>query len=235
MEKQFIAYYRVSTTEQGNSGLGLDAQKASVSSYINSVGTLVSEYKDIESGASQTRLGMEQAIKACRESGATLVVKELSRITRSGFKYRQMLEDYGIPFIEAGSPNDSEVVQDIKFSLAKDELKKIRQRTTDALAQIKGKLERGEVHVSKAGNVVTALGSPQNLSDISRARSIEIRSKKALEDTNNVRAGELIKALYPTMNFKQVTVRLNESGFRTSRGNLFSEVATKRMWLRYKD
>ena len=32
---QFVAYYRVSTDKQGRSGLGLEAQQASVMAYLN--------------------------------------------------------------------------------------------------------------------------------------------------------------------------------------------------------
>ena len=101
----YVAYYRVSTEEQGQSGLGLKAQATSVINYIDQNGILVGEYQDIESGASEKRQGMLQAIQACKENGATLVVKEMSRISRGGFKYRQMLEEAGIDFIECSSPH----------------------------------------------------------------------------------------------------------------------------------
>ena len=231
----YVAYYRVSTEEQGNSGLGLKAQATSVLKYISENGTLVGEYQDIESGASESRQGMLKAIEACKQNGATLVVKEMSRISRGGFRYRQMLEESNIEFIECSSPHDPEVVKDIKFSLAKEERKKIRQRTQDALGEIKSKIARGEVHISKMGNVVKSLGKPENLTDFSRDKSIEVRREKAFNNPDNVKAGAFIVALAPTNNFKQITEKLNQAGFRTSRGNKFSEVQTKRLYLRYKE
>lgn len=231
---KYVAYYRVSTEEQGTSGLGLKAQATSVLNYISQAGELVGEYQDIESGASETRKGMVAAIEACKRSGATLVVKEMSRISRGGFKYRQLMEDSKVDFIECSSPHDPEFVKDIKFSLAKDERKKIRQRTKDALGEIKLKLDRGEVHTSKAGNIVVSLGKPENLTDSARLASIKSRRDKAMTDENNVRAGAFIKALADTVNFKQITKMLNEAGFKTSRGNKFSEVQTKRLYNRYK-
>jgi DNA invertase Pin-like site-specific DNA recombinase len=231
---KFVAYYRVSTDEQGTSGLGLKAQQAAVQNYITSAGELVAEFTDIESGASEKRTGMVAAIEACRDNNAILVVKEMSRISRGGYRYRQMLDEAAIDFIECSSPHDPEVVKDIKFSLAKEERKKIRERTKDALSQIKHKLATGEVHVSKAGNVVTALGNPENLSDYSRQRSIEVRTKKALENPDNVKAGAFIVALSDSHTFKLITQKLNTAGFRTSRGNEFSEVQTKRLYNRYK-
>ena len=235
MIKPFIAYYRVSTEEQGSSGLGLEAQKRDVVSFINNNGQLIAEFQDIESGASEEREGMLEAIKACELHKATLVVKEISRISRGGYKYRQMLEKSNVEFIESSSPHDPEVVKDIKFSLAKDERKKISKRSKDALSVIKDKIARGEVHVSKSGNVVTSLGSPDNLTEGARQKSIQVRKQKALKNPANVRAGAFIVALKNAgNNFKQITTSLNDSGFKTSRGNNFSEVQTKRLYERYK-
>jgi DNA invertase Pin-like site-specific DNA recombinase len=232
---KYVAYYRVSTEEQGTSGLGLKAQATSVLNYISQSGELVGEFQDIESGASESRQGMVAAIEACKIHKAILVVKEMSRISRGGFKYRQLMEDSKVDFIECNSPHDPEFVKDIKFSLAKDERKKIRQRTKDALGEIKLKIERGETHVSKAGNIVTALGNPDNLSDKARAISIAVRKDKAMNDENNVRAGAFIIALADSNNFKQITQKLNAAGFKTSRGNDFSEMQAKRLYNRYKE
>jgi len=229
---KYVAYYRVATEEQGQSGLGLKAQKEAVGKFIKESGELVGEFQDIESGASEQRIGMLQAIEACKLNGAVLVVKEISRISRGGFKYRQMLEESKVEFIECSSPHDPEIVKDIKFSLAKEERKKIRERTKDALSQIKSKIETGQVHISKAGNIITSLGTPDNLTDLSRQRSIEVRRQKALTNSENVKATAFIVALEPTHNWKQITKKLNEAGFRTSRGNEFSEVQTKRLYER---
>lgn len=234
MKQAYVAYYRVSTEEQGHSGLGLKAQRTAVTSYINEVGELVGEFQDIESGASEERKGITSAIESCKKHGAILVVKEMSRISRGGYKFRQQLEDAKINFIECMSPHDPEVVKDIKFSLAKEERAKVSIRTTDALNQISAKIARGEVHISKAGNIVTALGNPDNLTDYARERSIEVRTKKAYNNPDNMKAGAFIVALAGSHTFKDITKKLNEAGFRTSRGNLFSDVQVKRLYNRYK-
>lgn len=231
--KNYIGYYRVSTEEQGDSRLGLMSQMRSVTGYISENGVLVGQYQDIESGASEERKGMLEAINACKEHNAVLVVKEMSRISRGGYKYRQMLDEAHIDFIECDSPHDPEVVKDIKFSLAKDERKKIRERVKGALGEIKHKIANGEVHISKAGNIVESLGKPENLTDKARMRSIEVRQRKAKENPNNVKATAFIVALADTHNFKQITQKLNAAGFKTSRGNNFSEVQTKRLYERH--
>ena len=234
IKQPYIAYYRVSTEEQGKSGLGLAAQKKAVTDFVNGEGVLMGEFTDVESGASETRQGMIDAIEACKMYNATLVVKEMSRITRGGYKFRDMLDRAGINFIEAGSPHDPEVVKDIKFALAKEERAKIRKRTKDALDQIKEKLARGESHTSKAGNVITSLGKPENLSAEGRQRSIEVRSKKAYENPRNKMAGAFTLTLRADgMTYKQIAERLNEGGFTTSRGKSFSAMQVKRLIDRY--
>ena len=68
---KFIAYYRVSTQKQGQSGLGLEAQKASVASYLNG-GTweLTAEFVEVETGkganALDKRPKLRTALEACR-------------------------------------------------------------------------------------------------------------------------------------------------------------------------
>lgn len=66
-----VALYRVSTAEQGQSGLGLEAQQASVRAFIATQGwTLIGEYSDIASGKDVRRPGFQAALARCRQLGA---------------------------------------------------------------------------------------------------------------------------------------------------------------------
>jgi hypothetical protein len=68
-----VGPYRVSTAEQGHSGLGLEAQRASVRAYVAAQGwTLVAEHEDIASGKDDRRLGFQAALARCRQLGAVL-------------------------------------------------------------------------------------------------------------------------------------------------------------------
>jgi DNA invertase Pin-like site-specific DNA recombinase len=232
----YIGYYRVSREEQGKSGLGLQAQKRAVTDYVNGNGILIGEFQDVESGASEERQGMIEAIKACKLQGATLVVKEMSRISRGGYKFRQQLEEASINFLECSSPHDPEVVKDIKFALAKEERSKVRQRTKDALAEIKHKLARGEEHISKSGNVITTLGNPDNLTDKAREKSIIVRKKKAINNPLNRMAGSFIVELKNqdgNISYHSIARKLNNAGFKTSRGNEFTQVQVSRLYRCY--
>jgi len=78
-----VALYRVSTTEQGHSVLGLEAQHASVRAFVIAQGwTLIGEFSDIASGEDDRRPGFQAALARCRQLGAILVAARLDRITR---------------------------------------------------------------------------------------------------------------------------------------------------------
>ena len=69
---KFVAYYRVSTAKQGRSGLGLEAQRASVLASIKD-GRLLAEFTEVESGKRNDRPELGQAIAHARREGATLI------------------------------------------------------------------------------------------------------------------------------------------------------------------
>jgi hypothetical protein len=69
---RFVAYFRVSTDRQGKSGLGLEAQRASVINYLNG-GTweLVGEFVEVESGKHSDRPRLAEALQTCRKHRAS--------------------------------------------------------------------------------------------------------------------------------------------------------------------
>lgn len=229
--QKYIAYYRVSTEDQGISGLGLEAQRHIVNTFINTTeGILIDEYQDVQTGKSFSREGFTKAVEHCKRVGAILAVKEASRIARLSLGEAYKLLG-GMKYVDCSSPQDSQIMKDIKMSLAGEEVRKISKNTTDALASIKRKLVNGETHISKAGNVVTSLGTPENLTDKARQKSIESRKRMALENRNNILASALIEVLVEQgKSFYYITKRLNEKGYKTSRGNNFSQVQTKKVY-----
>jgi hypothetical protein len=54
--RRFVAYYRVSTRQQGRSGLGLDAQRSAVANFLAATrGELFAEFTEVESGTRKDR------------------------------------------------------------------------------------------------------------------------------------------------------------------------------------
>src|SRR5439155_7141311 len=90
---KFVAYYRVSTGRQGKSGLGLEAQRAAVASYLNGGDwSIVAEFTEVESGKRSDRPALDQALAAARLHRASLVVSKVDRLTRSVAFLSRLLE-----------------------------------------------------------------------------------------------------------------------------------------------
>jgi DNA invertase Pin-like site-specific DNA recombinase len=81
---KFVAYYRVSTTQQGRSGLGLEAQRKAVRQRLDGGSwQLVGEYTEIESGKRVRRPQLEAALAAAKKHKAKLIVAKLDRLARN--------------------------------------------------------------------------------------------------------------------------------------------------------
>lgn len=81
---RFVAYLRVSTAQQGRSGLGLEAQREAVAQYVATAGGAVAaEFLETESGKRTDRPQLAAALAACRATKATLLVAKLDRLARN--------------------------------------------------------------------------------------------------------------------------------------------------------
>jgi DNA invertase Pin-like site-specific DNA recombinase len=81
---KFVSYLRVSTDKQGRSGLGVEAQRAAVESYLNGGRwTLAAEYVESESGKRSNRPQLAKALAHAKAIGATVVFAKLDRLTRN--------------------------------------------------------------------------------------------------------------------------------------------------------
>ncbi|MFC0386875.1 recombinase family protein [Muricoccus vinaceus] len=129
-----VALYRVSTAEQGHSGLGLEAQQASVRAFVEREGwTLVAEYQDIASGKDDRRPGFQAALTRCRQLGAVLVAARLDRITRRAHTLSGLLEE-GLSIRAADMPGADDLMMRVYAAMAQKERELISERTRVALA-----------------------------------------------------------------------------------------------------
>jgi DNA invertase Pin-like site-specific DNA recombinase len=137
----FISYYRVSTRRQGESGLGLDAQKKSVEDYLNGGDwRLIAEYVEVESGKRDNRPEMEKALAHAKASGATLILAKMDRLGRRAGTVLKMLDDYGkagVKFVFVEMPHASKLEIGIRAVVAEEEGRMISERTKAALAAAK--------------------------------------------------------------------------------------------------
>lgn len=134
-----VGYLRVSTAEQGQSGLGLEAQRASVQGFVAGQGwTLVTVFEDIASGKDDRRAGFLAALARCRQLGAVLVAARLDRITRRAHTLSQLLED-GVSIRAADMPGADDLMMRVYAAMAQKERELIGERTRAALAAAKAR------------------------------------------------------------------------------------------------
>lgn len=132
--KRFVTYLRVSTQKQGNSGLGIDAQRKMCTDFIaNHGGEFVNEFKDVESGTHRNRKGLWQAIEYCKEHGCSLVIAKLDRLARDvEFTFRVINTGIDIHFTDM--PVVNSMILGVFASVAQYEREMCSSRTKAALA-----------------------------------------------------------------------------------------------------
>ena len=139
----FISYYRVSTQKQGQSGLGLEAQKNSVVNYLNGGNwNLIQEFTEIETGkgadALDRRPQLKAAIDACKKQKATLVIAKLDRLARNVHFISGLIET-GIDFVCADMPQANKVMLQMYSVMSEWERDQISNRTKLALQAAKAR------------------------------------------------------------------------------------------------
>ncbi|TAE00053.1 MAG: recombinase family protein [Bacteroidetes bacterium] len=212
----YVAYYRVSTKKQGESGLGLEAQQAEVRKFAGQ--NLIAEFVEIESGKKKNRKQLELAIEVCKAKGATLLTAKLDRLLRS-LEILVALRTAKIEFKAIDCLNDNAMIISIKASFAEEELQKISERTKKALQAKKAQGFK--------------LGKPENLTKAAQKKAIEANIKKAANNQNNITATELIRLyLKENISYCQISKLLNNKNIKTSQGKMFRYIQVKRLVLR---
>lgn len=140
-EGRFVAYYRVSTARQGQSGLGLEAQQEAVTRYLNGGSwDLIEAFTEIETGKGANALAMRPQLRAAldyaRKHNATLVIAKLDRLARNVHFVSGLLET-GVDFVAADRPDADRFTLHLEAALAEREARVISERTKAALAAAK--------------------------------------------------------------------------------------------------
>jgi DNA invertase Pin-like site-specific DNA recombinase len=206
---KFVAYFRVSTDRQGKSGLGLEAQRQAVMSYLNGGRwTLVSEFTEVESGKrDDNRPQLAAAIAACKRQKARLVIAKLDRLSRN-LAFIAALMESGVEFVAVDHPHMNKLTIHILAAVAEHEREMISERTKAALQAAKA---RGKV-----------LGNP-NMPEISKRGTVAVIAN-ARRFAANVRPiiDEIMRAGATSHN--AIAAKLNERNVRTARGGVWTHV-----------
>lgn len=163
-----IAYLRVSTSEQGRSGLGLEAQQAEIESFClaNNI-TLITMVSEVASakGDYKNRVGLNELLSRCRKEKCALIVSKLDRLSRDVESIANLVNDRNIRFIVAQLGLDADNFQIHLFaSLAQKEREWISQRTKAALLAKKERAGRDgmELKLGNRTNLLMAQVKGQN-------------------------------------------------------------------------
>ncbi|WP_374437299.1 recombinase family protein, partial [Tabrizicola sp.] len=137
--RTFVAYLRVSTDQQGRSGLGLEAQQAAIGAFLLPGDRLLSPpFVEVESGRKAERPQLVAAIARCRQTGATLLVAKLDRLARDAH-FLLGLQKAGVEFVAADMPTANRLTVGIMALVAEEEARMISARTKAALAAAKAR------------------------------------------------------------------------------------------------
>jgi len=213
MNTAFVSYARVSTQQQGRSGLGLDAQRAAVTNFVAARGALLGEFVEVETGkganALERRPQLKAALDLCRAKGAVLVIAKLDRLARNVHFISGLIESR-VEFVAADMPEANKVMLQMHAVMSEWERDQISARTRAALA------------AAKARGVKLGVAGPANLRPDN-----ERRQREANEFVSK------LKGTFEGMRVRGLTQRamvaeLNNIGAPTQRGGQWSLVQVQR-------
>ncbi|MBF0611890.1 MAG: recombinase family protein [Magnetococcales bacterium] len=139
MPKSCVAYYRVSTERQGKSGLGLDAQRQAVSSFLQTSDMqLINEFVEVESGKKADRPELMKALELCRRKKAILIIAKLDRLSRNVAFISGLMES-SVDFVAVDMPHANRLTIHILAAVAEHEREMISMRTKASLAAAKAR------------------------------------------------------------------------------------------------
>jgi DNA invertase Pin-like site-specific DNA recombinase len=206
-EGKWISYLRVSTKRQGKSGLGLEAQRASVADFLNGGSwKLIKEFVEVETGKRTDRPQLEAALAACRLHGAKLVIAKMDRLSRDAH-FLLGLDKAGVDFVAADMPSANRLTVGIMALVAEEEGRMISARTKAALAAAKA---RG-----------TKLGGDRGVKPTvkMRKRSAAVRQQRAASRAADIAPTIEELRASGTTSLRAIAAALNDRGIPTSRGD----------------
>jgi DNA invertase Pin-like site-specific DNA recombinase len=201
--QQAIGYLRVSTREQGRSGLGLAAERFDIQAFAAREGFAVqSWYQDIQTGAGRDPLtlrpALATALKKARAAHCPLIVSSLDRLSRNVHFIASLLEHH-VHFVVAQLGRDcDEFTLHIYACLAEQERKLISERAkaTAEVEKTRGRQFGLQLRSRAWQRRVRALGKAalvQEANDRAQAfRAKQVAARCALEHPLGVRGAEVM-------------------------------------------
>jgi len=221
MAGKFISYLRVSTDKQGQSGLGIDAQRKAVADYLNGgCWQLLSEYVEIETGKRNDRPQLAAALAHAKATGATVVIAKWDRLARNVAFTAALLES-GVEFVACDNPHATRFTIHILAAVAEHEAAMISARTKAALAAAKARGQR--------------LGNPNGARALrGLGNAAGIIAVKASADRHAAQVLPVVAALRAEgiTSLKGIARALNERGVLAPRGGTWLATSVRNLLAR---
>lgn len=219
---RFISYYRVSTARQGQSGLGLEAQRAAVLGYLNGGDwRLVGEFTEVESGKNNDRPQLAKAMAECRLRNATLVIAKLDRLSRNA-AFLLSLRDAGVAFVCADMPDANTLTIGILALIAQNEREALSARTKAALA---ARRARGHTLGNPANLTTSAAALGSRAGNLAKTAKAEKRTADLAPVIEDIQAsGKRSRTA--------IAAELNSRGFPAPRGGEWAPAQVHRLLIR---
>jgi DNA invertase Pin-like site-specific DNA recombinase len=143
MMSKYVTYVRVSTKEQGKSGLGLEAQARDVELFLTGYSDVphevIASFQDIGSGADNGRPELQKAIAHAKKHNAELLVAKLDRLSRRLSYVANLMEDAKLKLRVASMPSADKTMLHVDALVAEMERDFISARTKAALQTAKAR------------------------------------------------------------------------------------------------
>jgi DNA invertase Pin-like site-specific DNA recombinase len=222
-EGRFVSYLRVSTGKQGRSGLGLEAQRETVRLHHNGgEWQLVDEFVEVESGRASDRPELVKALARCRVMNATLIVANVSRLTRNP-DFMSRLVEAGVEVCFCDLPTIDGPVGKFMLrqmlSVAELEAGFIGERTRKALAAARA---RGVKLGGNRGNLPAVGEKGRAISAGVRRDKVKRRAQDLAPILADIRASG-------ATSLREIAAALNARNIRTARGAQWSSVQVRRV------
>lgn len=219
MSKRWVSYIRVSTKRQGESGLGLEAQRDAIERFVGD-GVVIAEHQEVESGGRTDRTALTAALRDCRLHSATLIIAKLDRLARN-VAFVSALMEAGVQFVAVDNPHATPFTIHILAAVAEHERKMISDRTKAALAAAKS---RGTVLGGRRGSFRI-----ESLAADGAIRSATVRAAKA--DAVAKDRKEVIDAIRASgaTSLRAIARALNDRSVPAPRGGSWSAGQVKRV------
>lgn len=218
--RQYIVYYRVSTKQQGESGLGLEAQQSYIKHFYGNE-KIIATYTEIASAKTITqRPVLQQAIHHCIEKNAVLLVAKIDRLSRKTEDALSIFSQLNERLESCDVPHLDKFTLTLYMAIADRERELISLRTRQALAAKKARGEKWQT------------GNPDFING-----KVAQKGRKTIENNRNhnphiSRASAMAKQLKTAgKTLAEIAAELNKHQFNTIRKGKWHATSVYRLLL----